>query len=70
MRSKGFTDIIKKSPFGPIQAHMEVSKLSVEELIIFLKAAINSNWEQATQSRETISNLVCGKFWINLSSIS
>ena len=57
MRSTGFTDIIKKSPFGPIQAHMKVSKLSTDELIIFLQAAINSNWEQATQSRETISDL-------------
>ena len=57
MRSTGFTDIIKKSPFGPIKAHMEVSKLSVEELLRFLQLAIDSNWDQAAQSRKLISDL-------------
>tara|TARA_B110000914_G_C15378598_1_gene406618 strand:+ start:57 stop:734 length:678 start_codon:yes stop_codon:yes gene_type:complete len=57
MGSTGFTDLIKKSPFGPIKAHMEVSKSSVKELIIFLQSAIDSNWDQATQSRKLISDL-------------
>jgi len=57
MRSTSFTDLIKKSPFGPIQAHMEVSKESVKELILFLESAIDSNWDQATKSRKIISDL-------------
>jgi predicted phosphate transport protein (TIGR00153 family) len=57
MKSTSFTDLIKKSPFGPIKLHMDVSKQSVKELISFLESAINSNWDQATQSRKVISNL-------------
>ena len=56
MRST-ITDIIKKSPFGPIQAHMIVSKASVEELINFLQFAIDLNWDEAVQSRKLISEL-------------
>ena len=57
MASKGFSDIIKKSPFGPIKAHMEVSKNSTEELINFLESAVNSDWNKATDSRKVISQL-------------
>ena len=57
MASKGFSDIIKKSPFGPIKAHMEVSKNSTEELINFLESAVNSDWNKATESRKIISQL-------------
>ena len=57
MASRGFSDIIKKSPFGPIKAHMEVSKNSTEELINFLESAINSDWNKATESRKVISQL-------------
>ena len=57
MASKGFSDIIKKSPFGPIKAHMEVSKNSTEELINFLESAVNSDWNKATESRKVISQL-------------
>ena len=56
MRS-GIADIIKKSPFGPIQAHMIVSKASVEELINFLQFAIDLSWDEAVQSRKLISEL-------------
>jgi len=56
MRS-GIADIIKKSPFGPIQAHMIVSKASAEELINFLQFAIDLNWDEAVQSRKLISEL-------------
>ena len=31
----GISDLIKKSPFGPIQSHMEKSKASANELLIF-----------------------------------
>ena len=57
MPSKGLSDIIKKSPFGPIKAHMEVSKNSTEELINFLESAVNSDWNKATESRKIISEL-------------
>ena len=57
MASRGFSDIIKKSPFVPIKAHMEVSKNCTEELINFLESAINSDWNKATESRKTISQL-------------
>jgi len=57
MKSTSFTDLIKKSPFGPIQAHMNVSKKSVEELIVFIQSVINLNWDDATRSRKVISNL-------------
>ena len=57
MASKGFSDIIKKSPFGPIKAHMEVSRKSTEELINFLESAVNSDWNKATESRKVISQL-------------
>ena len=57
MRSSGITGIIKKSPFGPIQAHMKVSKESVDELINFLQFAIDLNWDEVVQSRKLISDL-------------
>ena len=57
MKVTGFTDIIKKSPFGPIRAHMLVSKASVDELITFLKSAIDSDWNEAVKSRKVISDL-------------
>jgi len=57
MKSTGFTDLIKKSPFGPIRAHMLVSKASVKELINFLQSAINLDWNKATESRKIISDL-------------
>lgn len=57
MALKGLSDIIKKSPFGPIKAHMEVSKNSTVELINFLESAVNSDWNKATESRKVISQL-------------
>ena len=57
MALKGLSDIIKKSPFGPIKAHMEVSKNSTVELINFLESAVNSDWNKATESRKIISDL-------------
>lgn len=51
------TDLIKKSPFVPIQKHMEVSLSAANELIIFFKAATNSKWEEAQISRKKIVNL-------------
>jgi len=53
----GISDLIKKSPFGPIQNHMEKSKASANELLIFLKAAVDTDWGKATQSRKIIVDL-------------
>ena len=53
----GISDLIKKSPFGPIQSHMEKSKASANELLIFLKAAVDTDWGKATQSRKIIVDL-------------
>ena len=51
------SDLIKKSPFGPIQKHMDKAKASVDELIIFLESVINMEWEKAIQSRKKIVDL-------------
>ena len=56
MASTGFSDINRKSPFGPIKAHMEVSKNITEELINFLESAVNSDWNKATESRKLFHN--------------
>jgi len=57
MKSTGFTDLIRKSPFGPIQKHMEKSKLCVNELLKFLDAASVADWDKAIQSRKVILDL-------------
>ena len=51
---KTFTDLISKSPLGPIQAHMEKSKDCAEELISFFEAVIQDNWDKASLSRDKI----------------
>ena len=58
MKSKGtFSDLFSKSPFGPIQVHMEKSKECAEELLILVEAIIKNNWEKATTSRKKIMEL-------------
>ncbi len=57
MKSTGYNDIIRKSPFGPIKAHMQVSTNSVDELLRFIEFVIASDWSGATQSRKLISDL-------------
>ena len=58
MKSKGtFSDLISKSPFGPIQVHMQKSLECAEELLLFLEAVINDDWDKATASRKKISKL-------------
>ena len=51
---KTFSDLISKSPLGPIQAHMEKSKDCAEELVIFIEAVIKDNWDKASFSRDKI----------------
>ena len=51
------TDLIKKSPFVPIQKHMKKARASADELLKFLEAATNMEWEKAAQSRQRIVDL-------------
>ena len=51
---KTFSDLIGKSPLGPIQAHMEKSKDCAEELVTFIEAVIQDNWDKASLSRDKI----------------
>ena len=54
---KTFSDLISKSPLGPIQAHMEKSKDCAEELVTFIEAVIQDNWDEASLSRDKIVSL-------------
>ena len=55
MKSKHtISDLISRSPFGPIQVHMEKSKESAEELLVFLDAAIDNDWDKVNTSRKKI----------------
>ena len=58
MKSKHtISDLISRSPFGPIQVHMEKSKECAEELLVFLAAVINNDWNNANTSRKKIKAL-------------
>ena len=58
MKSKGtFSNLISKSPFGPIQVHMDKSKECAEELLFLLDAVIKNDWDKATISRKKIKDL-------------
>ena len=55
MKSKHtISDLISRSPFGPIQVHMEKSKECAEELLVFLDAVIDNDWNNANTSRKKI----------------
>ena len=51
---KTFSDLISKSPLGPIQVHLEKSKECSEELVTFIEAVIQDNWDKASLSRDKI----------------
>ncbi len=38
-QKRTFSELISKSPFGPIQVHMGKSKECAKELLVFLDAA-------------------------------
>ena len=58
MKSKHtISDLISRSPFGPIQVHMEKSKECAEELLVFLDAVIDNDWNNANKSRKKIKAL-------------
>jgi len=58
MKSKStFSDLISKSPFGPIQIHMETSKECAEELLELIDAVIKDDWVAVASSREKIIGL-------------
>ena len=58
MKSKHtISDLISKSPFGPIQVHMEKSKECALELLVFLDAVIDNDWNNVNTSRKKIKAL-------------
>ena len=58
MKSKHtISDLFSRSPFGPIQVHMEKSKECAEELLVFLDAVIDNDWNNVNTSREKIKAL-------------
>lgn len=58
MKSKHtISDLISRSPFGPIQVHMEKSKECAEELLVFLDAVIDNDWNNVNTSRKKIKAL-------------
>ena len=58
MKSKPtISDLISRSPFGPIQVHMEKSKECAEELLVFLDAVIDNDWNNVNTSRKKINAL-------------
>ncbi len=58
MTSRGtFSELISRSPFGPIQVHMEKTKQCAEELLIYIDAASSNDWDKATISRQKIIQL-------------
>ena len=56
-QKRTLSDLISKSPFGPIQVHMEKSKQCAEELIVYIDAASSNDWDKATESRQKIIQL-------------
>ena len=56
-QKRTLSELISKSPFGPIQVHMEKSKQCAEELLVYLDAAASNDWDKATISRQNIIQL-------------
>ena len=56
-QKRTLSELISKSPFGPIQVHMEKSKQCGEELLVYLEAATSNDWDKATISRQKIIQL-------------
>ena len=56
-QKRTLSELISKSPFGPIQVHMEKSKQCAEELLVYLDAATSNDWDKATTSRQKIIQL-------------
>ena len=56
-QKRTFSELISKSPFGPIQVHMGKSKECAKELLVFLDAATDNDWDKATISRKQIIQL-------------
>ena len=56
-QKRTLSELISKSPFGPIQVHMEKSKQCAEELLVYLDAAASNDWDKVTISRQNIIQL-------------
>ena len=56
-QKRTLSELISKSPFGPIQVHMEKTKQCAQELLVYLDAATSNDWNKATISRQKIIQL-------------
>jgi len=56
-KKRTLSELISKSPFGPIQVHMGKSKECAKELLVFLDTATDNDWDKATISRKKIIQL-------------
>ncbi|MDP6917129.1 MAG: TIGR00153 family protein [SAR86 cluster bacterium] len=54
---RNLSELISKSPFGPIQVHMEKTKQCADELLVYLDAAASNDWDKAKLSRQRIIQL-------------
>ena len=52
-----FGNLFAQSPFSPIQDHIVKAQECAEQLIPFIEASINNDWELATTIQQTISDL-------------
>ena len=58
MTSRGtFSELISRSPFGPIQVHMDKTKQCADELLKYLVAVIDEDWDKATSIKKEIIDL-------------
>ncbi|MDA8977703.1 TIGR00153 family protein [bacterium] len=52
-----FGNLFAQSPFSPIQDHIVKAQECAEQLIPFIEASTNNDWELATTIQQTISDL-------------
>ena len=52
-----FGNLFAQSPFSPIQDHIVKAQECAEQLIPFIEASMNNDWELATTIQQTISDL-------------
>ena len=52
-----FSKLFGRSPFSPVQEHIQVAQNCVSELVVFVEAVIQNNWDQAIETSENIYRL-------------
>ena len=56
-QSNYFSRIFGSSPVTPLQKHIDIVVLCVEELIPYFESVINNDWEQATDTQAKLVQL-------------